>query len=315
MFIDALTLCILSAPLIYMVIVRPLNLEIELQISRAQGIVESAADAIVTVDEHGVIKSLNNAAEELFGYRKENIIGQNISMLIYDSNENKLHSSLRKFLKNDETKSERTIIEAVGEKYDGSVLQLQISIGVHAAEKRKLFTVIMHDVSERKREEEFYKSAFENSPIGIFILQDSKFKFVNVKFQEYTGYSEEDLLEMESMDLVIDEDRDFVRENAIKMLKGNKETPYEYRIRLKNNSIKWVMETASSIDYKGERSTLGNIIDIDEQKSMNEVLSRTNKELSGRVEELIEHNKHIALLNEMGEVINPVQPLRRHTKQ
>jgi hypothetical protein len=58
MFIDAVTLCILSAPLIYMIIVRPLNLEIELQISRAQGVVENAADAIVTVDDHGVIKSL-----------------------------------------------------------------------------------------------------------------------------------------------------------------------------------------------------------------------------------------------------------------
>jgi PAS domain S-box-containing protein len=224
-------------------------------------------------------------------------------MLIYDSNENKFQSSLRKVLKNNEVKSEKTIIEAFGEKYDGSVLQLQLSIGAHVAEKHKLFTVIMHDVSERKREEEFYKNAFKNSPIGIFILHEGEFKFVNLKFLEYTGYSEEELLEMESMDLIVPEDRDFVRENAIKMLKGNKSTPYEYRIRLKNGNIKWVMETASSIEYKGERSTLGNIIDIDDQKSLNEVLSRTNKELSGRVEELIEHNKHVALLNEMGEVI------------
>ena len=58
---------------------------------------------------------------------------------------------------------------------------------------------------------------FRSSPIGLFIVQEGKFKFVNENFRGLVTGSITDLLETESMKLVIPEDREMLRENAIKM--------------------------------------------------------------------------------------------------
>jgi PAS domain S-box-containing protein/putative nucleotidyltransferase with HDIG domain len=72
----------------------------------------------------------------------------------------------------------------------------------------------------------------------------------------------EDLININPLDMVHPEDRKATRENAIKMLKGERQTPYEYRLITKDGSIKWILETVTPIEYFGERAVLGNSMDI-----------------------------------------------------
>jgi diguanylate cyclase (GGDEF)-like protein/PAS domain S-box-containing protein len=108
---------------------------------------------------------------------------------------------------------------------------------------------------------------------GIYIVQDRKFQYVNSLFQEMTGYTEQELLGMHSLDFVHPEDREMVRKKAIESLKGGSSLPCEYRFVRKNGEIIWVLEKVTSTEYKGERATVGSFMDITERKQLEQKLS------------------------------------------
>jgi PAS domain S-box-containing protein len=108
-----------------------------------------------------------------------------------------------------------------------------------------------------------------SSPIGLYIVQEGKFQYVNPRFEEISGYSKEELIGTDSLSYVHPEDKETVRANAIKTLKGDGHDefrPYEYRIICKSGERRWIMETVTPIQYKGRRATLGNFMDITERK-------------------------------------------------
>ncbi len=115
-------------------------------------------------------------------------------------------------------------------------------------------------------------SLFTNSPIGIFILQDGKFQYVNPAFQRISGYSEQELLGIESTLIIMAEDYRLVRENAIKMLKGVSASPYLYRGLNKKGELKWIIESVTSVKYGGRRATLGYFMDNTENEQAKEAI-------------------------------------------
>ncbi len=126
--------------------------------------------------------------------------------------------------------------------------------------------VYCRDITERRQAEEFLKTVSENSPIGMYMVQDGKFLYVNSVFQKSMGYTRDELLSTEPLSYVFPGDRDVVRASAIMMLKEKLPYPYEYRIINKSGHIRWIMETVASIQYRGKRATLGNFMDITERK-------------------------------------------------
>ncbi|OGO37149.1 MAG: hypothetical protein A2147_06005 [Chloroflexi bacterium RBG_16_57_8] len=128
------------------------------------------------------------------------------------------------------------------------------------------------DITERYQSEELLRDLAMRSPIGIYVVQKGKFVYTNPRFQEDTGYQEDELLGMPSLSLVTPEDRKAVRENAIQMLKGNRIAPYEYRVIAKNGLVRNSLETVASIWYRGERATIGSYQDVTESKRTQEQL-------------------------------------------
>ncbi|MCP4578023.1 MAG: PAS domain S-box protein [Deltaproteobacteria bacterium] len=110
-------------------------------------------------------------------------------------------------------------------------------------------------------EAEFPANIFINSPIGIYILQNGKFRFVSPEFQKITGYTQDELLGTEPRKIIFPEDWNMVKENAAKMLKGENASPYVYRALDKDGEIRWAIETVTSIRYDGGRATLGYFMD------------------------------------------------------
>ena len=108
---------------------------------------------------------------------------------------------------------------------------------------------------------EFFTNIFLNSPIGIFIVQDGKFVFANPEFCRISGYSESEIVRMKSLEIVQRDDKQSVRENAIKMLKGELTSPYEHRILTKQNEARWIIETVIPINYEGRKAVLGYFMD------------------------------------------------------
>ena len=147
---------------------------------------------------------------------------------------------------------------------------------------------------------ELFKALFISSPIGIYILQDGRFQLVNPQFQEITGYNEDELLGTNSFKFVIPEDKIKVRENAVKMLKGELFIPYEYRFVKRNGEIMGIVETVTAIQYRGRRATLGNFMDITEHKRADEALRESEKFFFGTLNDML---TFVAVLEPDGKVI------------
>lgn len=122
-----------------------------------------------------------------------------------------------------------------------------------------------------------FASVFEASPIGIFILQDRKFCFVNNEFQRISGYTSNELVGNEASMLVFVEDWEGVRANAIAMLKGERSSPYLYRAVDKNGDTKWIIESVTSVTYNERPAILGYFMDYTERQHANEALARSEE--------------------------------------
>jgi PAS domain S-box-containing protein len=126
--------------------------------------------------------------------------------------------------------------------------------------------------------EEVAQALLRNAGLGIYIVQEGKFQYVNPLFQKLTGYTENELLGKYSLDLVHSEDREVVRERAIENLKSKKGSiPYEYRLVKKNGEIIWVLEEVTSINYGGKRATVGSFMDITARKELEEAIGYSEK--------------------------------------
>jgi diguanylate cyclase (GGDEF)-like protein/PAS domain S-box-containing protein len=104
---------------------------------------------------------------------------------------------------------------------------------------------------------------FRKAPIGVYIIQEGRFKAVNKEFISYTGYSETELLEIDPLDIVSEPFRETVKKNAIDMLKLQRDKPYEYLATKKNGEDIWVIEVVVPTELQGERAAIGFFMDID----------------------------------------------------
>lgn len=138
----------------------------------------------------------------------------------------------------------------------------------------------IRDNTWRKRAEEEFERSMRNSLIGCYIVQNARFQFVNPEFTRITGYSEDELIGTVPLKIVQPEHRSKVKENFIKMLKGERDFPYEFCITDKNGNTKWIMETATSIMYKGKRAELGYFMDISKSKEVEKERLEKEKLLS-----------------------------------
>jgi two-component system aerobic respiration control sensor histidine kinase ArcB len=152
---------------------------------------------------------------------------------------------------------------------------------------------------------------FRSTPIGLFIVQDGKFQFVNDVFRNITGGQPDELIGTESRNLVLPEDREMVRENAVKMLKGERIEPYKYRIVVSSGQVRWILEGVTSVNYRGKRAALGHAMDITELERAQEKLEeayeqerRLREQLQTEVQWRIEFTR--ALVHELKTPLTPV---------
>lgn len=126
-----------------------------------------------------------------------------------------------------------------------------------------------------------YESLERNSHVGIYIMQDGAIQLVNNYTLRCLGRKKEELLGMNFVPYVHPDDRVSVRENAIRMLKGEIDTSYKFRVVTSEGELRWIDGAVTSVQYRGRRAVLGSSIDITEQmKSWHKVLELETLESS-----------------------------------
>ena len=167
------------------------------------------------------------------------------------------------------------------------------------------------ETRQRQQQEEILDILRASTPVGLFMVQDGQFQFVNEDFRNVTGGSPDELMGTDPMALVLPEDRDMVRENAIAMLKGERTTPYKYRIMNKDGDIRWMLEGVASVQYRGKRAAVGHSMDITELERAQGKLEdayeeerKLRRELEEEAQRRIEFTR--ALVHELKTPLTPV---------
>ncbi|MDQ7826180.1 MAG: PAS domain S-box protein [Candidatus Eremiobacteraeota bacterium] len=119
-----------------------------------RSIVNNVIDGIITTDHRGVIRTVNRAAESIFGYRAAELVGNNVTMVIPAAYREQHDSSMEEYLRTRKAKIIGIGRECEGLRKDGTTFPIDFAIGEMYQGDQLMFTGIVRDITERKRAEE-----------------------------------------------------------------------------------------------------------------------------------------------------------------
>jgi PAS domain S-box-containing protein len=125
---------------------------------RFRGLMEAAPDAMVVATTDGKIRILNSQAEKLFGYAREELVGQSLELLLAERCR-VLYAKYRSQVLDGKRAQQRLGIELSGRRNDGMELPVEISLSLMQSDEGPLITSAIRDFSERKRMEAELKQA------------------------------------------------------------------------------------------------------------------------------------------------------------
>ena len=199
-FADSLLLTALSAPFIWWLIVRPLCSQAMTELARTNVVLGSVVDAVIHFDGNGTIESINPAAEKIFGYAPQEIIGRGVELIIpgivvgYDDAPGGFDSAGRC----DENLGSGT----AGRRKDGSSFPVESSVSPLIMAGRRTFIAIVHDITRRRQltavvgeQKEFLESLVQQSAVPTFVISPKHEVLIwNRACEEMTGLTAEEML-------------------------------------------------------------------------------------------------------------------------
>jgi diguanylate cyclase (GGDEF)-like protein/PAS domain S-box-containing protein len=151
-----------------------------------RALLEAAPDAMVIVNDHGHIALVNAQAERLFGYRREELVGQSVSELIPKRMRAQHRRHVRDYVRDAEARPMGGDLELYGLRKDGSEFPVEISLSPLVTDEGVMVSSAIRDTTSRRRAlaelataEELFRGAFEGSPIGM-ALTDGAGRIVRV---------------------------------------------------------------------------------------------------------------------------------------
>jgi len=242
---------------------------------RYRSIVEYSHDGILIVDENYRFTYVNGELCRILGRSAKEIIGQDFRKFLDDESRELVADHYIRRQKGEDVsrRYEFNVVRKNGEKRR---VEISSTVIKDSANNLKTVTQLL-DITERKQAEELFQTLFDRSPVGLFIVQDRKFKLINPQFLKLTGYEEDEFIGMDSLAFILPEDRNMVMENTIKMLKGKLTLPFEFRVINKSGETRWIEQTITSIKYQARPAVLGYYMDISERKLVEQELRKSEE--------------------------------------
>ncbi|CAH1654760.1 PAS domain-containing sensor histidine kinase [Chelatococcus asaccharovorans] len=134
--------------------------------ARLRSILDTAPEALVTIDEHGLIESFSKSAEILFGYGADEIVGRNVSTLMPAPHRNAHDGYIDRYLATGEKRIIGIGRAVEGLRKDGSTFPMELAVGEAIANGRRLFTGFIRDLTARHRMEQELRHAQKMEAVG-----------------------------------------------------------------------------------------------------------------------------------------------------
>jgi PAS domain S-box-containing protein len=250
-------------------------------------IVRSSDDAILSKDRNAIVTSWNEAAEMLYGYTADEMVGQSVGILIPPERQGEELEIVRRILAGERVEHYET--ERV--RKDGTRLSVSLTASpIHGPDGVIVgVSTQARDISTALQAQHGLKGAFEGAPIGISVFSVEPGSFgrlhqVNAEMTRLLGYTREELEAVSPGEMTHPEDAE--RERVlIDELAAGKRSSYgiEKRNKHKDGRWIWVWLTVSLLDTeKPPRSAVAHVFDISERKAAESELqqARVNLERS-----------------------------------
>jgi PAS domain S-box-containing protein len=163
---------------------------------RIRLIIESSLDAIVIMDSYGIINDWNHPAEKMFGWSKNEAVGQRLEQLIIPPQFRDAHrQGLEDFLRTGSGQLLNRLIEQTAIRRDGTEFPVELSFSPLKVGNAYIFSGFIHDITERKRLEHRFRQAVESSPNAIIMVNESgTIVMANAQTEAFFGYLRTELI-------------------------------------------------------------------------------------------------------------------------
>jgi PAS domain S-box-containing protein len=256
------------------------------------GIVESATDSIITIDEQQCILLFNAAAEKLFKVPAAQVLGKSIERFIPQRFRSSHSAHIREFGQTGTTTRVMGVLPALwAVRSDGTEFQIEASISQTSSGQKKLFTVILRDITQRVRSEELracFEAVVESSDDAIISKTlEGKITSWNPSAERLFGYTAAEAISKPMMMLIPPERAPEELDILARLRRGERVEHFEtVRIRKDGKSID-ISATISPIrDSSGTIFGISKIArDITDRKVAQGKVRELNQELERRVVE------------------------------
>ena len=247
-------------------------------------IVRSSDDAILSKDRNAIIQSWNEAAERLYGWTADEVIGKSVAILIPPERQGEELEIVRRILAGDRIEHYET--ERVAK--DGTRLAVSLTASpIHGANGEITgVSTQARDITETRRALRAAAQQFEGAPIGIAVISVLPDSFgqllqVNSEMTRLLGYTSDELAALAPGDITHPDDA--ARERIlIEELASGKRTSYAIEKRNRHRDGHWIWIGVTMSLLEGEdppRAALAHVLDITERKKAEAALARARENL------------------------------------
>jgi PAS domain S-box-containing protein len=164
--------------------------------ARKRAILESALDAIISIDHEGAIVEFNAAAEKTFGYSRAEVLGRQLAeTIIPPSLRDRHRRGMARYIGAGACTILGKRIEMPAMRADGTEFPVELAVTRIGLEGPPMFTAYLRDLTDRKRAEEKFRLAVESAPNAmVMVSQEGKIVLVNSQTEKLFGYQRDELI-------------------------------------------------------------------------------------------------------------------------
>ena len=269
---------------------------------KLEAIVENVADAFITINEFGQMQTFNQAAENMFGYRSEEVVGKNVAMLMPSEHANRHDNYLSSYTKTGKTSIMGVGRELEGRKKDGSQFAIHLAISEVETSQGKIYTGIIRDINqekefaiERERNQKELKAERERLDEIIRATNVGTWEWnletdtinINDRWALMAGYEPNELpIEHSAAEQMLCHPDDIkVSKRKLDRVFKNQESVYSCEIRIKNKSGDWfwVLDKGSIVEWSENglpKRMSGTRLDVNKAKEAERRTKALNERMS-----------------------------------
>jgi len=266
--------------------------EIEAATARMHAILNTAADAIITINANGIIQSFNRAATQIFGYEEHEAVGKNVALLMTSKYRENYHSYLDRYLASGNASVLGQSLEFEAQRKNGEVFPIDLAVTEVKTNEGRLFTGIIRDITQQKQAERELNAINERFAVAVSGSADGLWDW-NIKTDEVyfspslkalLGFSDDEMENRrEEWTSRIHPDDVHLHKQALDR-HFKERTPFDvsYRMKTKSGEYRWFRAKGQALwsDNSEPERMAGVVSDITELKEALEKAEEATRQKS-----------------------------------